>query len=324
MVPIFRVLAIFAFLASTSSAASCTLVPTDIMSGEMGPYIAIALFFSILIIILTYLIGIVTNNANFLVFYKDELYHLFFSAIILVIIFGIMNLSCNVLSYFLESTLERFPEAVATGCYPLGSTQDIAQCFMRRIDSASKDMVGELIRKSIREEMDSSFTFTIYTPITGGTTLPFGAYRRTDSMLLDFVAMSFVMPAYISISLQKIILAAFRDFVAWLLPIAVFLRILAPTRQMGNILIGVSVALYVLVPVFYALSGAMSAVLFSETECSRFSAMVSDPVFGDCSSPISFWRVAGIIPQAFFLPNLTLALLITFISSVNKALKVIT
>jgi hypothetical protein len=47
-------------------------------------------------------------------------------------------------------------------------------------------------------------------------------------------------------------------------------------------------------------------------------------VFGGCESEVNFWLIARAIPQAFFLPNLMLAFTITFLSGINKALRVVT
>ena len=40
-----------------------------------------------------------------------------------------------------------------------------------------------------------------------------------------------------------------------------------------------------------------------------------------CGNPYGFWFVAKLIPQAFFLPNLTIAIIIVFVSSIDKALR---
>ena len=63
--------------------------------------------------------------------------------------------------------------------------------------------------------------------------------------------------------------------------------------------------------------------VIGDDECLAYSGAVQDRWFGGCGEEGSFWSVARLIPQAFFLPNLTIALLVTFLAGVNKALRVI-
>lgn len=320
------------FLASLSAASACVENFADVMSGDLGVNIVLAFTLATMVVAIIYAIGTTTGNANMIVLSKDELYHLLFSIALLVALGGLLNLSCLIFSGFLDFALglekdgaKVFPGIEASVCYNgVESPQTISRCFMNRIESDARQMVERLIKKSIDEEMESTFVVSIYNPFTGGTTLPFTAYRRTYSAQLDLIAMSFVMPALTSISVQKLLINFSLDIVTWLLPIAFFFRVLPPTRQMGNALIAVSIALYVLMPVLYSLSGAMDAVVFTDSECAAFANAVNDRVMGDCASPLSFWKVARLMPQAFFLPNLNLALTITFLGGINKALKVIT
>jgi hypothetical protein len=170
--------------------------------------------------------------------------------------------------------------------------------------------------------MSSTLIISIYTPLTGGVSLPMTAYQRTYAVQYDIVGNSFVTPALVSITMQRILVTFAVDFVQFILPAAFLLRIIPGTRMLGNMLIAFSIALYVIIPTFYALMGAMDDVVF--TNCNQYNLLVADKVFGDCSSANSFWNVARLLPQAFFLPNLMLALIITCISAIYKALRVIT
>jgi len=80
---------------------------------------------------------------------------------------------------------------------------------------------------------------------------------------------------------------------------------------------------------------ALSPDVATAPNCASFAGAVCDNVADAyncgssataasvCSNPNGFWNVARLIPQAFFLPNLTIALLITFLGSVHKALRLI-
>jgi len=298
------------------------------VQSEAGLYIAIAITFTIAVITLAFIVGTVTNNANLLVFYKDELYHLFFSIAILLGFSSVFYFSCASFSYFMDTTFTTaFASAgVANICYTgFESPQTVATCYFSHLESQVRAYVTLALRSSINNEMDSTLVISFTNPVTGGVYLPFTAYKRTYSMQYEMLANTFAMPALVSISMQKILLGFSIDLVKWLLPIAFFLRILLPTRQMGNMLIALSLALYIIIPVFYAINGAMDQIVFND--CNSYDAahpgLIQDAVMGGCGSGTSFWLVARALPQAFFLPNLTLALVVTFMSGISKALKVI-
>jgi hypothetical protein len=91
------------------------------------------------------------------------------------------------------------------------------------------------------------------------------------------------------------------------------------------------IGLYVLVPFMYVFNFAMYDVVNTQHDCQLVANSVCDFVVDSgcgspaqtCVNPDSFWQVARLIPEAFFLPNLTIALLITFLSAMHKALRVI-
>ncbi len=326
---------ILLFFATVSFAASCDANFFSAVIQNDMQYVGVAFFFSILVLILAYMAGTVFNEQRLLMFYKEEVFHVIFSAILLVSIGGILFFSCTLLSGFLDFILaqgptqaETFFDISRTGgttlsrCYSGNeSPHYIARCYFEKIEYEARQLMRLLIQGSVRNEMDSATLVTVYTPITGGITIPLSAHLRTFAIQYDIIANSFVTPALMSITMQRILVTYVADFARFILPAAFFLRILAPTRQMGNFLIALTIGFYIIIPVFYALIGFMDDVIFMD--CVPYSAFVTDQVFGNCASWVSFWRIARILPQAFFLPNLMLAFIITFISGIYKALKVI-
>ena len=97
---------------------------------------------------------------------------------------------------------------------------------------------------------------------------------------------------------------------------------------MGDMLIALIIGVYVLVPFMYVFNFAMYDVLLTSDDCTMFQDAVCDFAISgtDCATACTangFWYVARFIPQAFFLPNLTIAVLITFLGGIHKALRVI-
>ncbi len=312
-------------LVSASFAAQCAQSLFDnVITGEAGINIGIAVSLTILVVGIIYAIGSATNNVNMLVLAKDELYHLMFSAILIVAISGVLFFSCNTLTSFLDFVLG--PDGLGlmspNGCYTgAEAPQAIATCYMKTITKQTDSTVKRMIKEAVGNEMDSTLIFSLYNPITGGVSVPLGAYRKAYAMQFDMIALNFALPALISLNLQTLVLGFSTDLLKWLLPVALLLRVLPFARNMGNMLIAITVGLYVIVPTLYALNGAMDQVVFSD--CSMYASVINDQIMGGCDSETSFWKVARAIPQAFFLPNLTLALTITFLGGINKALKVV-
>ncbi|MEK6982440.1 MAG: hypothetical protein AABX38_05905 [Candidatus Micrarchaeota archaeon] len=335
---------IFSILPNLSFAdglTSCSLNYIDIANSGMGAYIGVSFMLMVILLILAYLFGTMTQNANLLAFYKDELYHVLFSAILLVCISGIFYFSCVSLSAFLDFTLTQLG---SSACYSgVEAPSTVASCYFSGIEVRLRTFVSQGIKQSLQNEMESTVMLMINNPITGSTYMPLTAYKKAYASQFDMVVNSFVMPALVSITMQKTLIKISSALVPWLVAIAFFLRVFMPTRQMGNMLIAVGLALYIVLPTMYAVNGAMDELIFKD--CNSYRSLVADEVMGGitrsvtgtgpnqqvqpvvdasaCTSNTSFWIIASSMPQAFFLPNLTLALVITFIAGINKALKTI-
>ncbi|MDO8554453.1 MAG: hypothetical protein Q7S22_06610 [Candidatus Micrarchaeota archaeon] len=300
---------------------------------DLGGPIGVVIVLIVLIIALSFMIGSVTNNQNFVIFYKDELFHLLVSVIMLVSIFSVFYFTCVVSTGFLGETLKNLGEQGPNKCFTGTETpQLVARCYTADIERVARNAFRASVTSSIREEMDSTFTIGIFNPFTGGIVTPIGAYKRTASAQLDMIANTFLSPVLTSIIIQRIFLQFSTDIVAFIIPVALFLRFLPPTRQMGNLFLALALGIYVIVPTIYAVNSAMDSVISSNFTCQSLTvekgglpvSIVNDSVMGDCDSPNSFWVIARLIPYAYFLPNFTLAIFITFMSAINKALKVIT
>lgn len=322
-----RVIIAFLLLMTWAAAAACetNLVGNDLQQ-EIATYTGIAFAFVFLIISLAYMAGMTTNNANLLIFAKDEIFHLIISLVLVISIGAILYFSCTVISAFLDFALESLIEGPST-CYSSG--QDpmvVARCYITNLESAAKTTLTATVKDSIKKEMDSATVFGLYNPVTGGIMTPTNAHLKVYSMQLDMVGLTFLLPSLVSLSIQKAFLTFVTDLIKYLIPTALFLRVLPGTRPMGNMLIAVVIALYVFVPSLYALNAAMDEIVFqgSTMGCASVEELINDRVMGDCNTSYNFWAVARFIPQAFFFPNLILAITITFLSAINKALKVLT
>jgi len=298
----------FLFFVSIVSAGICVDDPdAGLLSPTSRLYLGIAFGITFMVIALAYAGSKFTNNPKLTVFYKEEFFHLIISVVLLVSIGGVMTLSCTVVSGFMEySGLVESDANV--------SPQLVAKGYVSQTVREARLIFTYLIKDSITYEMDSAYVFGLYNPLTGGITMGFKGYKKAYAMELDMMAMTYVMPVIVSLESQKVLINFSVDIVKYLLPVALFLRIFTPTRMAGNYLIAICIALYIVIPTMYAINGAMYDV--AKDSCID----IGDNVF---TSQYSYCKIGSLIPQAFFLPNLTLAIVITFLSGINKALRVL-
>jgi hypothetical protein len=309
--------------------SNCIGNATDIIFCEEGTNILIIIGLTIFLIAAAYAAGSALGNANYIVFAKDEAYHLGFSIVILIAFSGILVFCCMLMDFFYAET---FSSLGATKCYHAGaSVNSVSTCYIRAMKSDATRLSSEYIKQHIAKLMDSTFMWSMQWPLLDAYSLTAGAYKRIISNQYDVILNTFLVPALMSVSMQKLILNFISEnMVRWILPAAFLLRVFIPTRQMGNIMIAVVVGLYVVVPFMYAFNLSMYEVTLND--CAPFSQAVCDdtvdgydcgPNNTACSNEFGFWNVARLIPQAFFLPNLTIAILVTFLGCMHKALRVI-
>lgn len=266
------------------------------------------------------------ENQHLIVFAKDEIYHLLFSVALLASVGGIIAFSCVLSSSILDFSMKTLPSTVLslnTACY---SSSDnifaVSSCFINNVRLNAEWNSKNALVKSIKKQQEAVTMFSLYVPLMGGVTTSTQAYKRTHGMLYDLLYTSFLSPVLISITVQSQLIDFIKIFTPGiLLPLAFMMRIFPVTRGIGNMLIGLSIGLVTIFPIFYTLNAAMFDAVFSN--CNEMEGITNDWVLGQCGVPGSFFDIARLIPQAFFLPNLTLAVFITFLSAMNRALKVI-
>ena len=313
---------------SAPPSTSCLGNATDIVLTEQGTNIAYVIIITVILIAFAYMAGQFLGNANYIVFAKDEIYHLAFSAVLLAGIGGILVFSCYTFDFFYVSLFQELGE-LESGCYAPGSgINHVSSCYIRAAESDAKSMSEAYIKNYLNYLMDSTFSYSIQMPLVDTYTSTAGAYKRVISNQYDIVLNSFLVPALMSISMQKLLLDFINEnLIRWILPSAFFLRIFIPTRSLGNILIAIVIGLYVIVPFMYVFNWAMYDAVFND--CISYQEAVCDNVVDGyncgnaCNNPEGFWNVARLVPQAFFLPNLTIALLVAFLTAANKALRAI-
>jgi hypothetical protein len=324
-------------LAGCAMAASCIEDATFQVFARQGTLIAAVVGLNTVLLAISYMLGQALRKPEWIIFAKDEAWHLGFSLVLLLAFSGIVAFSCEFMDFFFVSFFEESGLFGADGgdsqCYTSGRGMHmVATCYAEMAQNDADRLSRAYIQGYIDYLMDSTFSWSFQLPLVNGLTTTAGAYKRIISNQYDIILNSFLVPALMSVSMQKIAL----DFITenaikWILPIGFLLRIFIPTRQMGNIIIALSLGIYIVIPFMYVFNFAMYESVFTNEDCLEFADAVCDNVFDSNCSPASttcgnyngFWQVARLLPLAFFLPNLTIAIFVTFLSAVNKALKVI-
>jgi hypothetical protein len=330
-----RSLLLLLLLLGSAAAASCIADATVEIFTRQGSLIMLVIGLNVVLLAIAYMLGQGMRRTEWIVFAKDEAWHLGFSVILLLAFSGIVAFSCEFMDFFFVSFFEEsgmFGEGGGDSrCYSPGKgIHAVATCYAEMAENDAERLSRAYIQGYIDYLMDSTFSWSFQLPLVNGLTTTAGAYKRIISNQYDIILNSFLVPALMSISMQKIAL----DFVTenaikWILPIGFLLRVFIPTRQMGNIMIALSLGIYIVIPFMYAFNFAMYEGVLSD--CSEFAVAVCDNVFDSGCNPVTttcnnqngFWQVTRLLPLAFFLPNLTIAIFVTFLSAMNKALKVI-
>ncbi|MDD5337093.1 MAG: hypothetical protein PHS02_01270 [Candidatus ainarchaeum sp.] len=321
-----------------------------------GGLIALVIFTTIVALGLIYMVAYALNRQEYILLVKDELFHLGVSIAILIAFGMIMSVSCALVGDAFNFAYHNINKGSLTDpCYGQGTTvQSVSVCYMHSMEEDAKEIINTYTKANIDLQLKAS-GYVSYYGLLSGTTFAPKAYMRSQAAFIDNVNNIFVIPAYVSIYAQDVFMRYFvgyatRDeagnitnpsaILGLLLPGAFVLRFFPPTRQVGNMLIAFSVGIYLIIPVFIALNAIMYQYTFTPQDCSTiplYRDVIADPIsiWGGsavtgsadqallCDSSASLLAVARLYPQAFLLPNIIIVVFIAFMTSVNKALKVL-
>ncbi len=319
-------------LSALASAASCAYDPNqslfDLINCQTGTIIPMLVMLSVFIIGIIYSAGNFMGRAEWIILAKDELSHLFFSVILLISFGGIVWF----FSGLTDATFHSAKDSMGlTGdrCINIDGLAPMSTCYMDRMMKDSEGIIQQYSEQHVKQLLKASEYVSYYGLVQGTTYSPY-AYRRTWSMMYDNMNTMFVLPAYMSIKAQWIFVTYFMGndtegassaaLLTLILPGAFLLRFLPVLRSTGNFLIAFSLGFYTLMPFLIALNGIMYSVLF--TNCHDYEPIISDAVLGGCSSTGNFFSVAVLYPQAFLLPNVMITVIVAYVVSINKALRV--
>jgi len=181
-------------------------------------------------------------------------------------------------------------------------------------------LVYSLTEASLQNQLEAiNFKYTS-DPLKGGFGVAAHAGEKTKANSQDSIV-NMLMPLIASLYTQQLILQVIQNLIIPVfLPAAFVLRIFSQTRTLGDYMIALCLGLAVVLPLTYVMNmvitegSPINPALPSIDESKIISStMATDP-------DLKLKQVATLIPQALFLPNLTIVITVSFIMSFSKLL----
>jgi hypothetical protein len=264
-------------------------------------------------IALAYMLSKIREDAHLSTWAKDEASNLVISVLLFIGLMIFFMGSCEIAS-----------------AYSGGDQFRAADQYLSGLMTANgQRVVEQLVRESVNNQLDA--TAAIYMgafPFWGagvGKTANLRAYSAQKEMLTDLY-----IPILASINAQRYILQTIQWIGASiLLPFAFVLRLVPFTREIGNMLIALFFGTYIVVPTFYAMSGEVFknkinvSPMVVDPDIEMFNTYALDHSDTVAKTDTVFYKIGSTLPQAIFLPNLTIIVAVTCTMSLAKALRAI-
>lgn len=300
--------------------------PLDVFVGQGGA-ISGAVYVAVMTVIIV-LGGILMaarlfKRADWEAYVRTEMWQALISCALIASAVFISGLSCGVAS-----------QLAGQAGQDIGHFE-VANEYLVRITGIATKSLKDLILKGVTAEYYASYGVQVAQAAWGYSYSPLAGFKGVASSL---GLIEGFFPAFVSslivqqFGLQFIQATAF----TFLLPAGILLRIFSPTRDAGAFLVSTAFGLFIVLPLTYAVYDAAEKVLWADLKnptglfsfakaCApAIASPIPDPNFQLFSTLIfngmcnSFVELAHVIPQALFLPAMSMVITITFIKALHK------
>lgn len=284
-------------------------------------WIGMAFMLTMGMIALAYMFGKGSEDEKLQVWARDEIFAVGIAALVVAGAIAFTMGSCAVLSSF--SSQEGLGQYASAN--PFSSSyrylDDLSRVGLRGVEVQTK--------QSLQKQLDATAFLYIGLPTIESTGVPIKASKKALAAHQEMV-IDIVLPLVVSLKAQKAALQIIEIIgLGVLLPFAVIMRIIPFTRNAGNLMLAVVFSLYVVAPATYVLGAAAWKNVQSPQEGA--SVLVSDPAvlsFSDralgaaCDeSDCALYQIGALIPQAVFMPNLAIVIIMTCAMALSRALQ---
>lgn len=295
---------------------TCGISSFNQSSGNALSFIAVSFAIVSLSIGLAYMYSKIKEDPAIGVWAKDEALNVGISMLLFFGIIAFFSASCTLAQEY------------ANGNPILLSQQYLDYLILKN----GLDLAKELSFGSLQNQLDSArFIYIGLTPFFGSGVSP-KANLRAHSSHKEYL-IDLYLPIIASLNAQKYILQG----IAWvgasvLLPFAFIMRLIPPTRDFGNMLIALFFGLYIIVPTMYAMSGKVfmeniieKTPYTTDSSLNKFTSYALDNAQNPVNPPYRtvFYKIGSTLPQAIFLPNLVIVVVVSCVMALSKALKAI-
>jgi len=300
---------------------SCTFVSLNHFFNSSDSLIKLAFVFVVLLIAFSYMLGNLFKNPNIIFWAKNELVNLFWSAILIFLIGVAISISCFSIAYFASQTSTQFGMKLASG----SSATDIIINYLDSLISAGKTAYFYLMSSSLDDIFDSTETIVVgkggFLPFSGSGGITYKAGKREWAAYKEMLGM-YLGALLAAVYAQQLLFSnLFPLILSFVLPVAIFLRIIPIFREVGDFLLAICIVLYLFLPTFYV-------IMLAALEKTNLISWASDPSgkndFLDLSDSLvgnTLVFIAYFSIHAVFIPNLLLVILVTASMELYKAIK---
>ncbi len=310
--------------ATSSFTSASILLPALILTG--------ALLLSVL-----YLLGHIFNNPQWKITAADEFWHLLFS-IGLLVSFGMIVVVAHLFfQAFFWVVKDGLNIPSSDVCFHKSSTTEMDMCYINEMQGDMWNIVRTFETAAVTYQRYAAL-YIAYYGLQKGTTASKLAYRRGWSLMLTTLDNMYVLPVYVSVETQKLLIQyllgtkystssgatgasySISLVLGVLLPIAIICRFIPILRPVGNFFFALALVIYAFVPFMLAVVYIMYSPAFNH--CNIFLPAIKDNItqIQDCSAQGNLYNLSRLYPYAVIYPNFVLVLTATLTTCVYTLL----
>ncbi|MCL6089102.1 MAG: hypothetical protein M1530_02970 [Candidatus Marsarchaeota archaeon] len=303
-----------------SGTVQCTSSTLTLATDFNSPIYAI-IGLTIALIAIAYMAGSAYAKPEWTVWARSEGITLAWSIVLVGVILGAFASSCTLSNLMLGGQGLGGQPGQSLALTP---AMRASQYMGSLLNNYGVTVASQLVRSSIRDQMNALNYAYWSIPVFDGGGLAYSANQRAWATDKDLVADIYI-PLMVSIMVQKLLMdIAIPGVFAVILPAAIMLRMLFLTRDVGNLLLALSFAVYFALPLTYvfffdATAAVQQNIFIGSTPEQPFGssfALGYDSIIGDAMQ-----RVGFMAPQAILAPNLALVVTVSMTMALHKAFR---
>lgn len=289
--------------------------------GSNAIWIGMAFMLTVLLVALAYMLGKGSEDEQVQVWAKDEVFALGVSALIVAGVVAFTIGSCL--------TLSAISNQDGMGQYQSANPFSSSYRYLDALASRGLSSIESQTKQGLQKQLDATAYLYVGLPTLTSTGVPLKASRKALAQHQEMV-IDIMLPLVVSLKAQRAALQIIEIVgLAIMLPFAIIMRIVPFTRNAGNFMLAAVFCMFVIVPAVYVLSASAwkgiespqgGSVLVSDPQAFSFDDRAIGAACDGEGVDCPLYRIASLIPQAIFMPNLVIVVFITCTMALSRAL----